>query len=320
MFRERLLGAGLAVLLAAAVPFVPGAAAAGPGVRAPARAATCADGAVPFVAGGDLARARAAVTCLVNADRAARGLPTLSASPLLDEAARLHGQWMATTQVIDHVESGPGARPQPWDRAAAAGYAYAFVGENLAAGQPTPADVVQGWLRSVGHCENLRSPQPLDIGLYVTTDPIVHQGAGISPVWTLVLGRQAGVAVPSADTSGQAACTATVPSLVPPQAGGAAADFGGSTTGRASRVKVTAVGAKRRATFTIRARTGKRPARGKVLIAADGRVLEKARLSRRGTVTVTVRKQPRGERTYTVVYLGNKRTRAAQRSVDVRVR
>ncbi|MDQ6526191.1 CAP domain-containing protein [Nocardioides sp. LHD-245] len=314
MSRTSFLGAGLAALLAVAVPFVPAAA-------APARAATCANSAVPFGPGADLAGVRAAVTCLVNADRATWGLPALSASPSLDEAARLHGAWMATTQVIDHVESGPGALPQPWDRATAAGYAYAFVGENLAAGQPTPHDVVQGWLRSVGHCVNLRSPEPLDLGLYVTTDPIVHQGAGISPVWTLVLGRQAGVGVPSADTAARAACTSGGPSATPPQAGGAAdPSYGGSTTGTASRVKVTAVGGKRRATFTIRARAGKRAARGKVVIAVDGRILEKVRLSRRGTVTVTLRKQPKGARTYTVVYLGNKRTRASQRSVDVRVR
>lgn len=45
------------------------------------------------------------------------------------------------------------------DRMTNAGFSGDFPwGENIAAGQPTPVDVVQGWMESDGHCANIMNP------------------------------------------------------------------------------------------------------------------------------------------------------------------
>ena len=48
-----------------------------------------------------------------------------------------------------------------------AGYSYRAVGENIAWNQPTPKEVVAGWMQSQGHKENLLSDQFTQIGLAV---------------------------------------------------------------------------------------------------------------------------------------------------------
>jgi uncharacterized protein YkwD len=43
----------------------------------------------------------------------------------------------------------------PGDRMTAAGYVGRTWGENIAKGQQTPEQVVQGWMDSDGHCSNI---------------------------------------------------------------------------------------------------------------------------------------------------------------------
>ena len=38
------------------------------------------------------------------------------------------------------------------------------IGENIAAGQRTPQDVVDGWIASDGHCANLMNPNFEELG------------------------------------------------------------------------------------------------------------------------------------------------------------
>lgn len=49
-------------------------------------------------------------------------------------------------------------------RIAATGYKYSAIGENLAAGQPTPQSVVQGWLNSPSHKANLLAADFTEVG------------------------------------------------------------------------------------------------------------------------------------------------------------
>jgi len=158
--------------------------------------------------GSTLSTVLSAVTCLVNDEREAWGLPSLTRFAMLDAAAAAHDAWMTQTHVFDHVESGAGSQPQPSDRVQAAGYQWSFVAENIAAGQRTAYDVVQVWLHSVGHCKNILSPQPTDLGLDVSTGSVTTGGAAVSPVWTMVLGRWSGESAPSSSTVAQAACDA----------------------------------------------------------------------------------------------------------------
>jgi uncharacterized protein YkwD len=52
------------------------------------------------------------------------------------------------------------------DRMSDAGYSGASPwGENIAAGQPTPAEVVDGWMHSPGHCRNIMDPDYHVIGI-----------------------------------------------------------------------------------------------------------------------------------------------------------
>jgi uncharacterized protein YkwD len=54
---------------------------------------------------------------------------------------------------------------QPWDRAAAAGSRRRTIGENIACGQRSPAEVVEGWMNSPGHRANILKPDFTHIGI-----------------------------------------------------------------------------------------------------------------------------------------------------------
>lgn len=71
-------------------------------------------------------------------------------------AARLHSQDMGARNYFDHQSLDGRTFAQ---RMSQAGYGGATPwGENIAAGQPTPERVVQGWMESPGHCRNVMNP------------------------------------------------------------------------------------------------------------------------------------------------------------------
>jgi uncharacterized protein YkwD len=98
-------------------------------------------------------------------------------------SARLHSGYMAETGDFDHVESKSGT--DPFDRMEAAGYRFSSAGENIALGQRTPEEVVNGWLDSDGHCSNIMNRDFTEIGVgYAegTAAPLGFQGT--APYWT----------------------------------------------------------------------------------------------------------------------------------------
>jgi uncharacterized protein YkwD len=108
---------------------------------------------------------------LVNAARAqARrcgGTAYSPAAPLklsatLNRAALLHAQDMARHSHFEHVGTD-GSTPS--ERVTRVGYRWRHVAENIAAGAPTAATVVDGWLNSPGHCANIMAPQYQEIGI-----------------------------------------------------------------------------------------------------------------------------------------------------------
>ncbi|MPY32273.1 stress protein [Streptomyces adustus] len=117
--------------------------------------------ATPLTADG-LARAEAEVVALTNTERARAGLRPLSADPLLATAARAHSADMVARAFYSHT-SPEGI--QPWDRAAAAGSTRRSIGENIACGQRSPAEVVEGWMNSPGHRANILKPDFTHIGV-----------------------------------------------------------------------------------------------------------------------------------------------------------
>ncbi|MDR1914821.1 MAG: CAP domain-containing protein [Clostridiales bacterium] len=50
--------------------------------------------------------------------------------------------------------------------------AYVFWGENIAAGQPTPESVMDAWMDSPGHAENILRPDFSHIGVGYSRSPM----------------------------------------------------------------------------------------------------------------------------------------------------
>ncbi|GAA3917083.1 CAP domain-containing protein [Litoribacillus peritrichatus] len=99
----------------------------------------------------------------VNAARASGyqcgndNLPAVAAltwSCVLEQAAFSHSTDMATNNFFSHTGSD-GLSVS--NRVDATGYDWSAVGENIAAGQTSVTQVVQGWLNSEGHCRNIMS-------------------------------------------------------------------------------------------------------------------------------------------------------------------
>jgi uncharacterized protein YkwD len=84
-------------------------------------------------------------------------------NPLLVSAALAHSQDMAVNGGFDH-RGHDGSSPAM--RVERAGYGrYLVVGENIAAGAMTPAEVTAGWLESPAHCENIMDARFSEIGV-----------------------------------------------------------------------------------------------------------------------------------------------------------
>lgn len=141
----------------------------------------------PFCADG-LARLLAEVVSLTNIERAAAGLPALVADPRLAAAAQGHSADMAARRFYAHTSPEGGT---PADRALAAGCRSDGIGENIACGQRTAAEVVRGWMDSPGHRANILRRAFTLIGVGYATGgragtywtqmfgaPVTHRGAG----------------------------------------------------------------------------------------------------------------------------------------------
>lgn len=110
-----------------------------------------------------LALTVAGILAETNRHRAEAGLPALTLDTTLSQAAQNKVNDMFAGQYFEHVSpSGVG----PSDVVDAVGYDYARVGENLALGiYQDDADLVQAWMDSPGHRENMLKPGFSEIGL-----------------------------------------------------------------------------------------------------------------------------------------------------------
>ncbi len=106
----------------------------------------------------------------------------LRANAALEQAVQSHALDMAENNFLGH-EGTSGSLPG--DRAATAGYAWASIGENVAAGQTTAEEVVGTWLASSGHCENLMSPDYTETGVAHAVSRSSDKGT----YWAQIFGR-----------------------------------------------------------------------------------------------------------------------------------
>jgi uncharacterized protein YkwD len=110
----------------------------------------------------ELTKDEKAILELTNKARAAEKLPPLTANEALFRAARKHSENMAKQEKLEHELDGK----RVGGRVDTEGYDYSQVGENLAQGEEaTPEEIVDGWLKSKGHRENLLNPDFTEIGL-----------------------------------------------------------------------------------------------------------------------------------------------------------
>jgi uncharacterized protein YkwD len=101
----------------------------------------------------------------VNEERANEGLSPLEWCPSLARSALNHSRDMAARQYFEH-DSPDGEEVA--DRAESEGYDYSFVGENIAVGQRSVAEVMDAWMDSPGHRRNilLAEYEHFGLGLY----------------------------------------------------------------------------------------------------------------------------------------------------------
>ena len=93
----------------------------------------------------------------------------LSLDILLRCAARNHSYDMAERDFFAHTNPDG---YDPFDRIDETGYLWVGAGENIAAGSPTPADVISGWMGSDGHCANIMRPGYTELGVGYYMQPV----------------------------------------------------------------------------------------------------------------------------------------------------
>ena len=107
--------------------------------------------------------------------------PPLRLNRALDAAALSHSQYMAQVRWFSHQQKNGSV---VGDRALHAGYKWRTIGENIASGQRTAQEAVQGWLDSPGHCANIMNAAFVEMGVGYAVNP-----ARGTLYWTQVLAR-----------------------------------------------------------------------------------------------------------------------------------
>lgn len=126
----------------------------------------------------------------MNARRAAAGLAPIAAERRLAEAARDRMRDMEDLGYWSHV-APDGRSPFLWLRVR--NYPYATAGENLANGFETVKLLVDSWMESPGHRDNILSPAFSDCGIAVIEGGTTGRATGKSVVvlFARQLGQQA---------------------------------------------------------------------------------------------------------------------------------
>ncbi|SFK41570.1 uncharacterized protein, YkwD family [Halobacillus dabanensis] len=102
------------------------------------------------------------VVALVNKEREERGLEPLQTHNRLSALANVKSQDMADNSYFSHTSPTYGS---PFDMMDEFDFRYRTAGENIAAGQRTPEQVVDGWMNSEGHRANILHEDFTHIGV-----------------------------------------------------------------------------------------------------------------------------------------------------------
>lgn len=119
------------------------------------------------------------VLALMNAYRAEKGLPPLREDARLTKAAEDRVRHMEELAYWAH-QSPDGMSPFVW--LAARDYAYSAAGENLAKGFETARLLVESWMESPGHRENIMASMYEDVGIAIIDGSTLGPATGRSIV------------------------------------------------------------------------------------------------------------------------------------------
>jgi len=109
----------------------------------------------------------AEIISITNVYRQSAGLLPLTPDPKLDQAALIK----ATTMLATHSWSHTFQSHTPWEYLEKVDYQYQYAGENLARNFTSATDVVEAWMNSESHKQNLLNPHYTQTGVAVVPDP-----------------------------------------------------------------------------------------------------------------------------------------------------
>jgi uncharacterized protein YkwD len=121
----------------------------------------------------------AALLTAHNKERAERKLPPLVVEPHLTAAAKAHAADMAAHKTMTHDGSDGSTLV---DRVKRAGYHYLKTGENVADGQENVASVMDAWMNSPHHRENI-------LGDFTEVGVALAKADDGTPYWCVDFGR-----------------------------------------------------------------------------------------------------------------------------------
>lgn len=133
----------------------------------------------------------------------------LSTDSKLMNAAQMKAEDMAKQQFFAHTAPDGTVA---WDYFKKVGYAYEIAGENLAITNETAEAVINGWLNSTTHRENLLNSRYKDFGIGMATYG-TYQGHNNTSVIVALYGSRSAAQVPTAATNPAGSTTAFKPKI-----------------------------------------------------------------------------------------------------------
>jgi uncharacterized protein YkwD len=151
-------------------------------LAAPGVAAAACPGAADRPTAGHLTAARQVTLCLLNVERRKHHLAPLRIERRLQHAAGQEARKMVAEHFFAHTTpAGKGFIARLRDVGYATNDASWFVGENLAWGTlgfATPASIVNAWMHSPEHRENILEPRYRQIGIGIALGAPLVPGPG----------------------------------------------------------------------------------------------------------------------------------------------
>jgi len=126
---------------------------------------------------------------LINKERQAQGLPTLSMNSALSSAAKSHSQDMINRSYFNHINPD-GLTPS--DRARNSGYNFIALGENIC-GNPSIDAGHTSLMNSIAHRNNILNPSFKEVGIGIV------DGGPYGKMITQLFGTQVGGTTPSSE-------------------------------------------------------------------------------------------------------------------------